>query len=69
MGGHVSTKGYQNDCEKYTAATVLGWRVLRFTTNDMTKSPTESIKMILGILDQGPVREGETQTQLFGLGQ
>lgn len=28
---HLTLKGYENDCEKYNAATVAGWRVLRFT--------------------------------------
>lgn len=34
---HTTGKGYAADCEKYSAAAVLGWRVLRFTT-DQVKS-------------------------------
>ena len=30
-GRHHRPKGYEQDCEKYNAATLLGWRVLRFT--------------------------------------
>lgn len=30
-GRHQTAKGYTADCEKYNEATVLGWRVLRFT--------------------------------------
>ena len=36
-GRHVRGAGFQNDCEKYSTAAVLGWRVLRFTT-DQVKS-------------------------------
>lgn len=32
-GRHVRGKGYENDCEKYNEAALLGWRVLRVTTN------------------------------------
>ena len=30
-GRHVRGTGFENDCEKYNAATLLGWRVFRFT--------------------------------------
>lgn len=30
-GRHTRPQGFENDCEKYNAATLLGWRVLRFT--------------------------------------
>lgn len=30
-GRHVRVNGYINDMEKYNAATVLGWRILRYT--------------------------------------
>lgn len=32
-GGHNRGKGYQEDCEKYAAAALAGWRVLRATTD------------------------------------
>jgi very-short-patch-repair endonuclease len=31
-GRHVRGKGYERDVEKYNAAALLGWKVLRFTT-------------------------------------
>ena len=31
-GRHVRGKGYEADCEKYSIAAMLGYRVLRFTT-------------------------------------
>jgi hypothetical protein len=30
-GRHVRGAGFINDCDKYNAAALLGWRVLRFT--------------------------------------
>ena len=30
-GRHTRGKGFEADCEKYNAATLLGWRVLRYT--------------------------------------
>jgi very-short-patch-repair endonuclease len=32
MGRHQRPKGFTVDCEKYNAATLRGWAVLRFTT-------------------------------------
>ena len=33
QGRHTRGKGYQNDCEKYNAATLMGWKVLRYPTS------------------------------------
>ena len=38
-GRHTRGKGYAADCEKYNEATLLGWKILRFTT-DMVKDGT-----------------------------
>ena len=35
-GRHVRGKGFEKDLEKYNAAALLGWRVLRFT-GDMVR--------------------------------
>lgn len=32
-GRHTRGRGYANDCEKYNAAALAGWRVLRVTTD------------------------------------
>jgi len=32
-GAHTRGKHFEEDCEKYNAAGVLGWRVYRFTTD------------------------------------
>jgi very-short-patch-repair endonuclease len=32
---HTSAKGFENDCEKYNAAAIDGWIVLRYTTQQI----------------------------------
>ena len=32
-GRHVRGGGFERDCEKYNAAAMLGWRVLRYTSS------------------------------------
>lgn len=32
---HTTGKGFTQDCEKYSEAAALGWRVLRFTTEQV----------------------------------
>jgi hypothetical protein len=34
-GRHVRPQGFQDDLDKYNAATALGWRVFRFSTEDV----------------------------------
>lgn len=36
-GRHVRPLGYECDCEKYNEAALRGWKVLRFTTRQITK--------------------------------
>lgn len=42
-GGHNRGKAYADNCEKYNAAVLHGWRVLRYTTDDMSKRPLQVI--------------------------
>ncbi len=47
-GRHVTGKGFENDCEKYAEAAVLGWTVLRFTTNQiMSGKAKDTVKRLL----------------------
>lgn len=49
---HTTTQGYTNDLEKYNAATLLGWKVLRFTQFDIEKNPgyvIDCVRMALGL--------------------
>lgn len=46
-GAHSRGVGYTKDCEKYNAATLAGWRVLRFTGDMIT---TKSIGQLAALL-------------------
>lgn len=47
-GRHVSGSGFMGDMEKYNEAVVLGWKLLRFTPEQMTKSATyETIRRLI----------------------
>mgnify|MGYP001577975726 FL=1 len=48
-GRHVSGVGYRNDCEKYNAAVLLGWRVLRFTADMVRDGCLETIEDALQV--------------------
>lgn len=44
-GRHTSPKGFLGDMEKYNTATLMGWRVLRTTPDELLKRKTlEMIK-------------------------
>jgi hypothetical protein len=57
-GRHVLGSGYEKDCQKYNAATLLGWRVFRFTSG-MVKSG-EAFETLEKVFDESsqPAREG-----------
>ncbi len=47
-GGHTSGRGYMKDMEKYSEAAILGWKVLRFTPQQVkTGFAIEKIKKVL----------------------
>lgn len=47
-GGHVRGSGFLRDAEKYNEATRLGWRIYRFTPQQMeTKETAEFLKSVL----------------------
>ncbi|MGD0771744.1 MAG: hypothetical protein ABSC05_02865 [Candidatus Solibacter sp.] len=54
FGGHSRGKGYEKDCEKYNNAVVMGWRVLRYSTDMVLRG--DAINDILEILgkENGP---------------
>jgi very-short-patch-repair endonuclease len=57
LGRHVRPKGYRNDCEKYSEAAVLGWRIIRVTP-DMVESglAVDLIRRALAAAKGGPDR-------------
>lgn len=42
-GRHVRGAGYAKDCEKYNAAGLLGWTVLRYTSDMMRNDPQRMV--------------------------
>lgn len=50
-GRHTRGKGFENDCEKYNAAVLLGWRVLRFT-GAMLDDPATCMNQVAEILGE-----------------
>ena len=46
-GRHTRGAGFIKDCDKYNAAALLGWRVLRYTKNHLTQN--ERSKVVLEI--------------------
>lgn len=49
-GRHNRAKGFENDCEKYNFAVLGGWRVLRFTMDQIQS--LQAIKLITAVLNQ-----------------
>ena len=45
-GRHTRGMGFAKDCVKYNSATVLGWRVLRYTTKNI-QDLTNDLKGLL----------------------
>ena len=45
-GRHTRGAGYAADCEKYNAATIAGWRVLRFTSDHLREVLGDSPAMV-----------------------
>ena len=51
-GRHTRPIGYQNDCEKYNNAVLLGWRVLRVTSKHIMEGEAlEWVKTAIGMTD------------------
>jgi hypothetical protein len=46
-GRHTRGAGYAEDCAKYNAATLAGWRVLRYTTDMLENDPAGVIAQVV----------------------
>ena len=47
-GRHTRGQGFSRDCEKYNAAAILGWKVLRFTEKEVNDwSAIETLQQAL----------------------
>jgi len=57
-GRHTRGGGYSRDLEKYNLATLHGWRVCRFTTQDVTTQ--KAIAFITAVMDNNNRREQQS---------
>ena len=64
-GGHNRGPIYDENCTKYNAACLLGWRLLRYTVVDLRRRPSEIIEEVTALLAPGPVVEADRQSDLF----
>jgi len=51
-GRHNRPGGFAGDCDKYNAATVFGWRVLRCTGDMLRERPAEFMGQIAALLNE-----------------
>lgn len=45
-GRHTTGSGHQRDCEKYNAAAIDGWCVLRYTSKDLESRPAQVVEQV-----------------------
>lgn len=58
-GRHTRGKGYQGDLDKYNHATMMGYRVLRFSTEDVLRGRARAfLKMHLPCVEHGGQSRG-----------
>jgi len=74
-GRHNQPLGMIQDMEKYNLAVLNGWKVLRYTTDTVRKTPwkiTEAVRMLCGIDDKAQTTlslDGYKQTKIEQLQQ
>lgn len=52
---HTRGSGFSNDCEKYNTASILGWTLIRYTTQQIQKEPARIVKDIQFIKGRGKI--------------
>jgi hypothetical protein len=66
-GRHTSGKGFTDDCEKYSVAAVLGWRVIRATVPQIRSGQAaEWLAAALDVAAGGSVPAGFGQLKRKG---
>ncbi len=51
-GRHQRLDGYRRDCEKYRAAVLDGWALLRYTSIDLKQDPAGAVEEVAAFLRQ-----------------
>lgn len=49
-GRHVRPTGIQGDCHKLNSAVIRGWRVLVYTSDDLSKRPADVVREVCELL-------------------
>ena len=49
-GRHQRREGFNRDAEKYREAVKLGYRVLRYTSDDMKQRPLQCVEEVAAVL-------------------
>jgi hypothetical protein len=49
-GRHQRVEGFALDCEKYNAAVMAGWAVLRYTSADLAQRPVQVVEEVQRLL-------------------
>lgn len=66
-GRHTRGTGFIGDCDKLNAAVMLGWRVLRFTTDHLRRRPDEVLRLVAQLLaDETSKARRREETGLLG---
>ena len=48
---HTTGKGHQSDCEKYNAAAIAGWCVLKYTSKDLDSRPVQVCREVISVIE------------------
>lgn len=62
-GRHVSVKGFVSDCDKYNAAVLDGWAVLRFSSPHIHYQIVEAVETLKKLLHRRATSSGDGKTQ------
>lgn len=54
-GRHSRGVGLSNDCEKYNAATILGWKVLRYTVINLDNVCSDLVEILNQVKRKGKI--------------
>jgi very-short-patch-repair endonuclease len=49
-GRHQRREGFNKDAEKYREAVKLGWRVMRYTSDDLKQRPVQCVDEVAELL-------------------
>lgn len=56
VSGHSTGRGIRRDCEKRNLLTLMGWRVLDFTTDMLREEPVGCINAVVDLIQ--PLKRG-----------